>query len=139
MTDAESALRLRNIYIPAVIETDEWWGNKARKDTQIQDISSLSFFVLPAQYGHGLAIIFAAQQLVDVGVQHGERQLKDDLDAVVEEAVHHHHRALERHDGQEEGEEPRERDGGDDPEVLHAVVQLRNVLAGQLLEHPLID
>lgn len=72
-------------------------------------------------------------------MQHGERQLKDDLDAVVEEAVHHHHCALEWHDGQEEGEEPGERDGGDDPEVLHAVVQLRDVLTGQLLEHPLID
>jgi len=76
---------------------------------------------------------------VDVGVQHGERQLEDDLDAVVEEAVHHHNRALEGHDGQEEGEEPGEGDGGDDPEVLHAVVQLGNVLAGELLEHPLID
>lgn len=94
---------------------------------------------LPAQYGHGLSIILAAQQLVDVGVQHGECQLKDDLDAVEEEAVHHHHCALKRHDRQEEGEEPGERDSGDDPKVLHAVVQLRNVLAGELLEHPLID
>lgn len=94
---------------------------------------------LPAQYGHGLSVILAAQQLVDVGVQHGERQLKDDLNAVVEEAVHDHYSALERHDRQEEGEEPGERDGGDDPKVLHAVVQLRDVLAGELLKHSLID
>lgn len=93
---------------------------------------------LPAQYSHGLAVILASQQLVDVGVQHRKRQLKDDLDAVVEEAVHHHHCALEWHDRQEEGEEPGERNRGDDPKVLHAVIQLGDVLAGELLEHALI-
>lgn len=93
---------------------------------------------LPAQYCHGLAVILAAQKLMDVGVQHGQRQLKDDLDSVKKEAVHHHHGALEWHHGEEQGEEPRQRDGGDDAEVLHAVVQLRDVLAGQLLEHALI-
>lgn len=93
----------------------------------------------PAQHCHGLAVILAAQELVDVSVQHGERQLKDDLDAVEEEAVHDHHGALEGHDRQEEGEEPRQRDGGNDAEVLHAVVQLRNVFAGELLKHPLIN
>lgn len=86
----------------------------------------------PAQHRHGLAVVLAAQQLVDVGVQHGERQLEDHLDAVEKKAVHHHHGALERHDRQEEREEPGERDGGDDAEVLHTVVKLRHVLAGQL-------
>lgn len=94
---------------------------------------------LPPQYGHGLPIVLAAKQLVDVGVQHGERQLKNDFDSIIEETVDHHHRALERHDGQEEGEEPGERNSGDDTKVLHAVVELRNVLTGQLLEHTLID
>lgn len=98
----------------------------------------LSLPPLPAQNRHGLPVVLAPEQLVNVGVQHGQRELEDDLDAVVEEAVHHHHGALEGHDGQEEGEEPGERDGGDDAEVLHAVVQLRDVLAGQLLEHALI-
>lgn len=76
---------------------------------------------------------------MDVGVQDGQRQLKDDFDAVKEEAVHHHHCTFERHDRQEEGEEPRERDSGDDPKVLHAVIQLRDVFTGELLEHALID
>lgn len=93
---------------------------------------------LPAQYRHGLAVVFAAQKLMDVGVQHGQCQLKDDFDAIKKEAVHHHHGTLEWHHREEEGEEPRQRDGGDDPKVLHAVVQLRDILAGQLLEHALI-
>lgn len=75
---------------------------------------------------------------MDVGVEHGQSQLEDDLDALVEEAVDHHHSALEGHDGQEECEEPGEGDGGDDAQRLHAVVQLRNVDVSQLLEHTLV-
>lgn len=92
----------------------------------------------PAQYSHGFTVVLAAQQLVDVGVQHGKRQLEDDLDAVVEEAIHHHHRTLKRHDGEEQGEEPGEGDRGDDSQVLHAVVQLWNVFPSEFLKHALI-
>lgn len=95
-------------------------------------------YTLPPQNGHGFSIIFAGQQLMDVSIQHRERKLEDDLDALVEEAVHHHHGTFERHDGQEEREEPRQWDGGDDGQRLHAVVQLRDVHVRQLLEYTLI-
>lgn len=75
---------------------------------------------------------------MDVSVEHRQSQLEDDLDALIEEAVDHHHGALEGHDGQEEREEPGEGDGGDDAQRLHAVVQLRNVDVSQLLEHTLV-
>lgn len=75
---------------------------------------------------------------MNISIQHGERKLENDLDALVEEAVHHHHGTFEWHDGKEKREEPRERDSGDDGQRLHAVVQLRDVHVSQLLEHTLI-
>lgn len=92
----------------------------------------------PSQHGHGLSIILGPQQLVDVGVQHAERQLEDDLDALVEEAVDHHHGTLKGHDTEEQGEEPGEGNGRDDSQVLHAVVEFRDVLPGQLLKYTLV-
>lgn len=92
----------------------------------------------PAEDRHGFSVVLAVEQLVDVGVENGQRQLKDELNALVEEAVNYDHGALEGHDGQEEREEPGQRDGRDHTQLLHAVVQLRNVHTGQLLEHTLI-
>lgn len=94
---------------------------------------------VPSQDGHGLAVILAVQQFVHVGVQHSQGQLEYHFDSFIEETVHNHHCALEGHHTEEECEEPRQGDGGDHAQVLHAVIQLRHVVSGQLLEDTLVD
>ncbi len=64
--------------------------------------------------------------------------LENDFNALVEEAVDQQNRTVERHDGQEECEKPGQRDGGNDAQILHVLVQQRQTLAGQLLKHTLI-
>lgn len=55
-------------------------------------------------------------------------ELEDGLDAVVEEAVDHVHGAPQRHDAEEEREEPGQGDGRQGREVMHVLRQLRELL-----------
>lgn len=73
-----------------------------------------------------------------VSVPSRRSDLKDDLDALVEEAVDQNDGAVERHDRQEESEEPGQADGGDDSQILHVSIQQREEGPGQVLKHALI-
>lgn len=121
--------------------------------------------LLPAQDGHGLALVVAGQQSFHVVVENRqghlgrkrswvrartfrwntpvgtERRLsylEGDFDALVEEAVDQQDGAVERHHGQEDGEEPGQADGGDDAQLLHVVVELGEELPGQVFKHALV-
>lgn len=66
---------------------------------------------LPAQDHEGLAIVLTAAQALGVGFQDSQPQLENGFDPIVEEAIHNAHRTLERHNAEEQSQEPRERDG----------------------------
>lgn len=93
----------------------------------------------PGEDHERLAIVGAGRQLGGVGLQHGQAQLENGLDAVEEEAVDHADGAVERQDAEEQGEEPREGHGGQGGEVREVLGQLGQPLLDQLLEHRLVD
>lgn len=92
----------------------------------------------PAEDHQGLAVVLAAAQVLGVGLQHGQPQLEDGFDAVIEEAVDHVHRALQGHDAEEQSQEPGEGDGRQGREILHVLRQLRELLLDELLKDGLV-
>lgn len=86
----------------------------------------------------GLSVVDAGGELGGVGLQHGQTQLEDGLDAVEEEAVDHADGAVEGQHAEEEGEEPGEGDGRQGGEVGDVLGQLGQTLPDQLLKHRLV-
>lgn len=109
---------------------------KHREENQRWFVKSGS--TVPSQNSHGLPIVLAVQKFVHISIQHREGQLEYHFDSFIEETVHNHHRALKGHHTEKQREEPRQGDGRDDTQVLHAVIQLWDIVSGQLLEDTLV-
>lgn len=92
----------------------------------------------PAEDHQGLAVVLAAAQVLGIGLQHSKPQLEDGSDPVVEEAIDDVHCALQRHDAEEQSQEPGERDGRQGRGAVQVLRQLGEVLPDQLLEHGLV-
>ena len=80
-------------------------------------------FQIRGEERHGFPVLATVQQTLAILVQHGQRHLEDDLGALVEEAVEDADGGMERHNGQEQGEEPGEGDHAEQAEPGQLLVE----------------